>query len=139
AELGGSARRPRPVPPAAGERWRSEHRLLRREDFLRCYRGGRRYDGRGVALYVARGPGGGPRFGITASRKVGKSVVRQRVRRRVREIVRRWPQRNRLEALDVVIHLKNDAAGLVFEELRRELEALLERARRGGAHRGSRR
>jgi ribonuclease P protein component len=120
-----------------GERWRSEHRLLRRADFLRCYRRGRRYDGRGLALYVARGTADGPRFGITASRKVGRAVVRQRARRRVREIVRRWPGRSGLQGLDVVIHLKNDAASLGFAELRAELEGLLERVLRGGARRGS--
>jgi ribonuclease P protein component len=79
------------------------------------------------------------RFGVTASRKVGKAVVRQRVRRRVREIVRRWPARDRLPELDVVIHLKNDAAALGFDELRGVLEGLLERAVRGGGRRGRRR
>jgi ribonuclease P protein component len=116
-----------------------EQRIRRRAEFLRCYREGRRRGGRHSTLFYADGPPPDPRLGVTASRKVGKAVVRQRVRRRVREIVRRWPARDRLPELDVVIHLKNDATALGFDELRGVLEGLLERAVRGGGRRGRRR
>lgn len=61
---------------------------------------------------------------MTVSRKVGKAVVRQRVKRRIREIYRRWPQREMLPSLDVVVHLKPAAAAASFEDLKRELERL---------------
>ena len=112
-----------------GEAWRPEHRLRRRPDYIRCYRTGRRVEAAGLRLYVARGEGAGARFGITASRKVGRAVVRQRTRRRVREILRRWSQRDTLPALDLVVHLHPSAASLSFDELRVSLEGALERAR----------
>lgn len=66
----------------------------------------------------------GPRLGMTVSRKVGKAVVRQKVKRRIREIYRRWPRRQELPSLDVVVHLKPAVAAASFDELRRELERL---------------
>ncbi|HVS63628.1 MAG TPA: ribonuclease P protein component [Thermoanaerobaculia bacterium] len=123
--------------------------MRRRLDYLRCYRTGRRVEAAGLRLHVARGQGAEARFGITASRKVGRAVVRQRTRRRVREILRRWPQRETLPALDLVVHLHPSAASLSFDELRVSLEGALERARdlatdpadtaRSGARSGSRR
>lgn len=64
-------------------------------------------------------------MGITASRKVGKAVVRQRIKRRIREIYRRWPGRGGLPALDLVIHLKPEAGKSDFRGLRSELLRIL--------------
>lgn len=69
------------------------------------------------------------------SRKVGNSVVRHRVKRRVREIFRRWPRRESLPALDLVIHARPAAAGAPFEELAREMRGLLGSVVRGRAGR----
>ena len=71
-------------------------------------------------------------MGITASRKVGKAVVRQRIKRRIREIYRRWPGRGGLPDLDLVIHLKPEAGKSDFSGLRSELLRIL-----GGLPRGS--
>lgn len=62
------------------------------------------------------------RLGITASRKVGGAVARHRLKRRTREIFRRWSERPRLPAVDMVVHIKPDAARASFSELRQELE-----------------
>ncbi len=65
------------------------------------------------------------RLGITASRKVGNSVVRHRLKRRVREIFRRFKNRDRLTPLDVVVHLKPAAAQADFARFVAEIERLL--------------
>lgn len=92
------------------ERFRSDDRLRRRADFLRCYRTGRRRTGSLSILYFAPNTEGRPRLGVTASRKVGNSVVRHRLKRRIRETYRRWQGRGDLPSLDLVVHLKPEAA-----------------------------
>ena len=105
----------------AGERLPSRERLQRRTDYLRCYRTGRRRQGSLAIIYFAPNQLGHPRIGITASRKVGKSVERHRLKRRIKEIYRRWQDRGQLPALDVVVHLKPEAGGSDFLALRAEL------------------
>jgi ribonuclease P protein component len=102
-----------------------DDRLRRRRDYLRAYRTGRRRGGRFATLFYVPNDVGTARLGITASRKVGKSVVRQRLKRRVREIYRRWERRSDLPPLDLVVNLKPPAREGDFAELRRELERQL--------------
>lgn len=111
--------------PRAGERLLPAERLRRRADYLRCYRTGRRRHGALAIVYFAPNQLGHPRLGITASRKVGKAVVRQRLKRRIREIYRRWEDRGMLPPQDLVIHLKIEAGTASFEALRTELLRLL--------------
>ncbi|HYU34686.1 MAG TPA: ribonuclease P protein component [Thermoanaerobaculia bacterium] len=111
--------------PGTGERLLSAERLRRRADYLRCYRTGRRRHGALAVVHFAPNQLGHSRLGITASRKVGKAVVRQRLKRRIREIYRRWKDRGTLPPLDLVIHLKVEAGTSNFETLQAELLRLL--------------
>ena len=120
---------------APDESLRRTERLLKSADYQRCYRTGRRLYGALVNLHCCENDGEGPRLGITASRKVGKSVVRHRLKRQIVEVYRRWPKRRSLPALDLVVHLKPGAGDLGFHDLRDEVERLLERARSGSPHR----
>jgi ribonuclease P protein component len=108
-----------------GQRLLARERLRRRADYLRCYRTGRRRHGSLAILYFVPNQLGHPRLGITASRKVGKAVVRHRLKRRIKEIYRRWKDRGQLPALDLIIHLKPEAGGSDFPALRSELLRLL--------------
>jgi ribonuclease P protein component len=107
------------------ERLNREERLRRRADYLRCYRQGRRRHGAFAILYFVPNEQQHPRLGITASRKVGNAVTRQRLKRRVKEIYRRWKERDRLPPMDLVVHLKPAAARAEFIELAKELHRLL--------------
>ena len=102
-----------------------KERLRRRADYLRCYRTGRRRHGALAILYFAPNQLGHPRLGITASRKVGPAVVRQRIKRRIKEVYRRWKDRGKLPALDLVVHLKPEARQADFQALKAELLRLL--------------
>ena len=115
----------RQVSPAAGEGLRDREKVRRRADYLRCYRTGRRRHGNFAILYHAANDLGHARLGITASRKVGSAVVRQRLKRRTREVYRRWEHRGRLPAVDMVVHLKPEAGGSDFRAYREELLRLL--------------
>ena len=117
----------RQVSPTRGESLRREEGLRRRADFLQCYRSGRRRHGSLVILYFRKRPPEPPfaRIGITASRKVGGSVVRHRVKRRIREIYRRWDERRQLPAYDIVVHVLPTARQAEFLDLKRDLLDLL--------------
>jgi ribonuclease P protein component len=104
-----------------GERLPAEERLRRRTDYLRCYRTGRRRHGSLALVYFVPNQLGHPRIGITASRKVGKAVARHRLKRRIKEVYRRWQDRDKLPALDLVVHLKPEAGASDFPALRDEL------------------
>jgi ribonuclease P protein component len=114
----------RPV-KRAGESLPAAEKLLRRADYLRCYRTGRRRMGALVFLYFIQNQIGHPRIGITATRKVGNAVVRHRLKRRIKEIYRRWPGRGGLAPLDLVVHLKPEARGSGFDDLAADVRGLL--------------
>lgn len=78
-----------------------------------------------MVLYSVPNEIGAPRLGITASRKVGPAVVRQRVKRRIREIYRRWERRPELPGQDLMFHVKPSARSAEFGDLKRELLRLL--------------
>ncbi len=114
--------------PEEGESLRREEGLRRRADFLQCYRTGRRRHGSLVILYFVERQSAPPyaRIGITASRKVGGSVVRHRVKRRIREIYRRWSERSLLPPYDIVVHVLPAAREADFQALKKDLLSLLE-------------
>ncbi|MEM9290439.1 MAG: ribonuclease P protein component [Acidobacteriota bacterium] len=133
-EKGGGSRHRRDggVPQSLmAESFQPAHRVRRREDYLRAYREGVRLFGRFSTLHVSKKQDGGARLGITASRKVGKAVVRQKLKRRVREVFRRLPERGTLGNRDIVVHLKPGAGEASFDQLAVEMTTLLKRAGRG--------
>ncbi|MEL7058511.1 MAG: ribonuclease P protein component [Acidobacteriota bacterium] len=110
---------------ARDERLLPSERVRKSVDYRLCYREGRRRRGRLLTLHHRPNREGVARIGITASRKVGKAVVRQRLKRQIREIYRRWPERPRLPAVDLVVHLHPAAARSEFAELQAALLAAL--------------
>lgn len=80
-----------------------------------------------ATLHVLPNALGTPRLGITATRRCGSAVVRNRLRRRCREVYRRWNRRAELPAVDIVVNLRPRAAAAEFQETRRELERQLEK------------
>ena len=63
-------------------------RLVRKFQFQACYLGGRRYQTKHFIIFVLPNDRDYWRLGITASRKTGPAVIRNRIKRLVREVFR---------------------------------------------------
>ena len=109
------------------ERFPRGRSLRRSTDYQQCYRTGTRRQGTWVTLHLRAHAGGQARLGITASRKVGGAVVRNRLKRWTRETFRRWPRRDELPAADLVVHFKPAAAAARYAPLAAELVRLWSR------------
>ena len=106
----------------SGESLSRAERLRKSADYLRCYRKGRRQHGALSILYSTPNELRHPRLGITVSKKVGGAVTRFRLKRRIREIYRRWRERSRLPMMDLVVHMKPQAARASFDQLKKEVQ-----------------
>jgi ribonuclease P protein component len=105
--------------------------LRQRSDYLQCYRQGRRRHGPLFTLHFFANTLGHPRLGITASKKVGNSVVRHRLKRWSREVFRRWEGRPTLSGLDLVLHLKPESAAAEWASYEGEMQRLLRSLQKG--------
>ena len=98
-------------------------RILKREDFLRLSRPGRKIRTDHFLAIVGAGRFANARIGITVTRKVGHAVTRNRIRRHVREFFRK--NRHRIEKnLDINIIAHTSAARLTSAEVAISLEQI---------------
>ena len=111
-------------------------RLKQRADFLATARGAKAHGGAFVLQTRARGDTEAPRFGFTASKKVGSAVERNRVRRRLREIVRRHAALLAEDGHDYVLIGRRTALQAPFDQMVAEFTGALARLR-GQAERTS--
>ncbi len=81
-----------------------------------------------LVLFVLAKQEGLPRLGLTATRKVGNAVARNRARRQLREAFRR--HRAAFGTDDVVVNVRGRAVGAASAVLEAELLKLIRRARR---------
>jgi ribonuclease P protein component len=109
-------------------RFRPSDRVLRASEYQHVAQQGRRAVSNAFVVVVAkRARAGPPRLGITASRRVGGAVERNRVKRRVREWFRR--ERGSLRgSLDVVVIARRPAVALDAIGFGEQLSRLVARA-----------
>ncbi len=114
----------------AGLTFPKSDRLLRRIEFLAAQKEGRRvHTPHFVLLLRDRSDPGGPRLGVTASRKAGNSVVRHRVRRLLREVFRLHREAFP-EGHDVMVLVRENVPDLEYVAVRDEILTALAKARK---------
>ena len=108
------------------ERLLKKERIGKRREFLTVYEKGTKIHSRSFVLYAMANQLDLHRLGVTVSRKIGKSAVRNRVKRRLREIFRR----NKPEigpSMDFVINARKSVGEIEFDALRDEFLASIGR------------
>ena len=102
-------------------------KLKKRWEFQRAYQKGRKYWNHYFVIYVLHTRFNYLRLGITASKKVGKSVQRNRVKRLIRESFRQLRPRIKT-GYDIVVVGRTPACQLTCQEAQDKLAALFRKA-----------
>lgn len=108
-----------------------ENRLTRREDFNKVYRHGKSSANHQFVVYVMPQPasveGNGFRLGVSASKKIGNAVVRNRLRRMIKEIVRLNGDKI-APRTDFILIVRKPAAEMEYEAMEKSILHVLKRA-----------
>lgn len=102
-------------------------RILKRDRFRRVYEQGRKFQARYFTAFILAQPGAASRIGLTATRKIGNSVERNRARRLLRTAFRKnkWlvPP-----GVDIVINVKRPLVEATYREIEGDFINFLARA-----------
>lgn len=102
-------------------------KLKKRSEFQRAYHKGKKYWNQYFVIYVLNTDFNLLRFGITVSKKVGKSVQRNRVKRLIRESFRQLRPKIK-KGYDLVVVGRTPATQLTAQEAHIALANLFQRA-----------
>lgn len=92
-------------------------RLRKRAEFQRVYAEGVKVAGRHIVVFALVHENEENRLGITATRRVGPAVVRNRARRRVRELFRHATCLPDAYRVDIVVNVRSSCAVAPWNEL----------------------
>lgn len=95
------------------------------DDFRRVYSTGRSRANRSMVMYLRENGTGWNRIGISASKKIGNSVVRHRMVRLVREAFRLHIQETK-QGYDIVVVVRATAVGQTYKEIEQAYLHLLQ-------------
>ncbi|MEW9107688.1 ribonuclease P protein component, partial [Paenibacillus sp.] len=99
-----------------------------RSDFTRVYRNGRSFANHQLVLYVYEQPKVERfRVGISASKKIGNAVMRNRMRRMIKEIVRLQADRI-MDHVDLVFIVRKGATEMDYEKLAKSVNHVMRKA-----------
>lgn len=90
--------------------------IKKNEDFRNIYRTGKSYGNKYIVMYVKKNSSDKNRLGISVSKKVGNSVIRNRVTRLARESYR-LSEYSLLKGYDIVIVGRKNARNISYAEM----------------------
>lgn len=102
-------------------------RLTRRSDFLRVKDAGKKWVSPTVIVQAGNGETPGIRYGVTATKKLGNAVVRNKVKRRLREAVRMILKDATQAPADIVLIGRDSTASCDFQTLVKDLKWCLKK------------
>lgn len=100
--------------------------IKKNKDFLRLYKKGNFFVAKYLVLYVMNNKSNVNRLGITASKKFGGSVKRNRVRRLIKESYRYYESQLK-EGFDLVFVARSCEELPTFSEIKKEMKYLLKK------------
>lgn len=103
-------------------------RLTKNFEFKKVYKAGRRWSGPFFNMYTLKKRQNSVRLGISVSKRVGKSVVRNKAKRRIREAFRKTAPSVK-KGFDIVISAKPAINSVDFVKIEKELIRLLKKGR----------
>jgi ribonuclease P protein component len=104
--------------------FRKYERIRQKNDFERVYKQGKKVVSSSFVLYIdSDSKRQYRRLGITASKKIGNAVKRNRCKRLVRELFRR-NKKKFPPGSDVIVIIKRDMIGKRYAELEEELYSI---------------
>ena len=112
----------------SSESFPKELRILKRDDFVRAVKSGRRFRNNLFSIAVYQRKDNQPtRLGLSATRKYGNAVVRNKAKRRAREVFRK--NRHQMKPdFDLVVLFQRDCRNSDFDNFQASFLELLERA-----------
>ena len=111
------------------QRFPKNERLRRRKDFVEIFNHGSKSYSSHLILFCRANGGLHARIGVTASRKVGTAVVRNRVKRLIREYFRHH-KRNFSFGTDYSLVVRKSFARLAKETAEEQLLYIIKRSNR---------
>ena len=103
-------------------------KLRKNGEFVNVYKNGAYYADLNLTVYVLKNKKGFSRFGITAGKKVGGSVMRNRVTRLIREAIRKNGALV-AEGFDIVALARAGSGGKKLAELEGSYVKLIKKSR----------
>ncbi|MCR8643007.1 ribonuclease P protein component [Paenibacillus sp. N1-5-1-14] len=104
------------------------YRLAKREDFGKVYRHGKSVANHQFVLYYFSRPRQENfRLGISASKKIGNAVVRNRMRRCIKEVIR-LNKELLTNGYDYIVIVRKPAAEMSYQELEKSIKHVIRKA-----------
>jgi ribonuclease P protein component len=100
--------------------------LKKNSEFQTVYKKGKSFANKHIVMFVLKNNKGINRLGISASKKIGKAVVRNRQRRRLKEAFKEL-RPEILTGHDIVILPRESIIGADFSEIRASTKRLLQK------------